>query len=116
MSDERLFLLITHYSVVYPFRNRPPERRKAVEPFGGLKDDLKSWFDELRVGRAATADRRLIRECADGFEAALHRHQSKLARELVRVQRVQPAPPSLFQKKEAVRAHFSERRQFRLAV
>ncbi len=31
-------------------------------------NNLESWFDELGVGRAASADGCLIRECADGFK------------------------------------------------
>src|SRR5881275_580976 len=92
------------------------EQREAAQPLGGLDDDLQHRVYELRVSLAAAHHGRLVREGADGLQAALDRHQAELVGELVRFELLKPAPAPLFEEEEAALAHLGERGQSRPAV
>src|SRR3954468_3108845 len=76
------------------------QKRKATEPLRRLHNDLEHRIYELRVGIASTEHGRLVRESPYGLQATLHCHQTELARELVRVNRLKPARASLFEEEQ----------------
>src|SRR6266404_5193485 len=102
--------LLASIRTLKPFINHPPQHWKTIKPLGGLEGNRQHRLDELRIGLNPSPHSCLERKRTARLQTTLHRHEPKLAREFVRVIRLQTQTLALSQQKKPMRSYLCEGR------